>query len=52
MEKYTFKEGTQVPDKGTYDHIFDALSYCTAFMYPLKRIGAVQKPMRWGTKTL
>lgn len=52
MEKYTFKEGTQVPDKGTYDHIFDALSYCTAYLYPLKRIGATQKPMRWGTKTL
>jgi len=50
MEKYTYKEGTQTPDKNSgYDHVFDALSYCVAYLYPLKRAQETEnKPKRWG----
>jgi len=38
LDRYTFKEGTQIPDKDSgYDHMFDALSYAIAFMFPLRR---------------
>jgi len=37
LEKYTYKEGTQTPDKGKFDHMFDALTYCVDYLYPLKR---------------
>jgi len=49
LEKYTFKEGTQIPDKNSgYDHIFDALSYSIAYLYPLRRNGTQDtKPQRW-----
>jgi len=53
LDKYTFKEGTQVPDKNSgYDHIFDALSYAVAFMFPLKKDVDLDKttPTRWGHK--
>jgi PBSX family phage terminase large subunit len=51
MEKYNFKEGTQVPDKGgkqDFSHQFDALSYCVAFLFPLRREVAPALPQRWG----
>lgn len=50
LEKYTYKEGTQVPDKNSgYDHVFDALSYCVAYLYPLtKETDTTYKPQRWG----
>ena len=50
LEKYCYKEGTQVPDKGTWDHMFDAASYCVDFMFPIKRnIDADQlRPQRFG----
>jgi phage terminase large subunit len=39
LEKFAYKEGTQVPNKNQgYDHMFDALSYCVAFLYPIRRI--------------
>lgn len=52
MEKYTYKEGTQTPDKNSgYDHIFDALSYCVAYLYPLKKNTSTEdKPKRWTHK--
>jgi phage terminase large subunit len=53
LEKYTFKEGTQIPDKDSgYDHMFDALSYAVAYMFPLKRDQdlAQVKPQRWAHK--
>ena len=37
FNNYTYKEGTQVPDKGQYDHIFDAATYCIEYLYPVTR---------------
>lgn len=51
VEKYNYKEGTQVPDKGgkqDFSHQFDALSYCVAFLFPLRREVAPALPQRWG----
>jgi len=51
MEKYNFREGTQVPEKGgkqDFSHQFDALSYCVAFLFPLRREVAPALPQRWG----
>jgi len=50
LEKYTYKEGTQIPDKDSgFDHMFDALSYAVAYMFPLKRDQDPnnQKPRWW-----
>lgn len=48
LEKYCYKEGTQVPDKGQWDHMFDAASYCIDFMFPIKRDTIPEQPQRWG----
>jgi hypothetical protein len=49
LEKYSFKDGTQVPDKGEWDHMFDAASYCVDFLFPLTRDRAPMPPaQRWG----
>ena len=48
LEKYCYKEGTQVPDKGTWDHMFDAASYCIDYMFPIKRDTKPELPQRWG----
>lgn len=51
MEKYNFREGTQVPDKGgksDFSHQFDALSYCVAFLFPLRKEVVPALPQRWG----
>ena len=52
LEKYCYKPGTQIPDKDSgFDHIFDALSYCVSFIFPLKRTQAPYVPQRWGITT-
>ena len=50
LDKHTFKPGTGIPDKDSgHDHMFDALSYMVAYLFPIKR-----KPQpnegaeRWG----
>lgn len=51
LEKYTYKQGTQIPDKDSgYDHIFDALSYCIAYMFPIRKNIQPQQTQRWGAK--
>jgi phage terminase large subunit len=51
LEKYTYKEGTQIPDKDSgYDHIFDALSYSVAYLFPIRKNITPQQPQRWGAK--
>ena len=35
LEKFCYKENTQVPDKGQWDHMFDAASYCVDYLFPL-----------------
>ena len=48
LEKYCYKDGTQVPDKGEWDHMFDAASYCVDFLFPLTRDRApMPQPQRW-----
>lgn len=52
LEKYTYKEGTQIPDKDSgYDHIFDALSYSVAYLFPIKKQIQPLQPQRWGART-
>jgi len=50
LERYTYKEDTMQPDKGTYDHMFDALSYCVDYLYPIKRDIKPTAPERWTHK--
>ena len=53
LEKYCFKEDTQQPDKDSgFDHQFDALSYATAYLFPIRRqLDQEQvKPQRWAHK--
>jgi len=50
LDKHSFKPGTTIPDKDTgFDHMFDAISYAVAYLYPIKRIATVPtQPQRWG----
>ena len=50
LERYTYKEDTMIPDKGQYDHMFDALSYCVDYLYPIKRDIKPTAPERWTHK--
>jgi hypothetical protein len=50
LEKFCFKPGTQIPDKGEWDHMFDAASYCIQYMFPLRKDTAAYVPQRWGHK--
>jgi phage terminase large subunit len=48
LEKHSFKAGTMIPDKETgFDHMFDAWSYCLAYLFPLRRSVKPQTPQRW-----
>ena len=48
LEKYTYKEGTQIPDKDSgYDHMFDALSYSVAYLFPIRKQITNTPPQRW-----
>ena len=50
LDKHTFKEGTGIPDKDSgHDHMFDALSYKLAFLYPIRKaVSTSNQPQRWG----
>ena len=50
LEKYCYKEGTQVPNKGEFDHMFDALSYAVDYIFPIQRDvdPDALRPQRWG----
>jgi hypothetical protein len=50
LEKFVYKEGTQQPDKGQFDHMFDAASYCVDYLFPLvkEREIDLDAPMLWG----
>lgn len=48
LEKFTYKEGTQIPDKDSgYDHMFDAFSYKIAYLWPIKRPTQANTVQRW-----
>lgn len=49
LDKHVFKPDSQIPDKDSgYDHMFDALSYMVAYLWPLRRDVTVIAPQRWG----
>lgn len=49
LDKHVFKTGSQIPDKDTgFDHLFDALSYMVAYIWPVRRDIPLQEPQRWG----
>ena len=50
LERYVYKDQTQIPDKSGYDHMFDALSYCVEYLYPIKRLIKPTAPERWTHK--
>lgn len=52
LERYTYKEDTQIPDKGVYDHMFDALSYPVEYLYPIRRVIPEQAPKRFGVSQI
>ena len=50
LEKFCYKEGTQVPDKNGYDHMFDAASYCVDYLFPITKDYEpdLDAPATWG----
>lgn len=50
LDKHSFKPGTTIPDKETgFDHMFDAISYAVAYLYPIKKTTTAQPTQqRWG----
>jgi len=51
LEKFCFKQGTQIPDKDSgFDHLFDAASYCIQYMFPITKPTAPLPERRWAHK--
>jgi len=51
LEKHSYKTGTSIPDKDSgYDHLFDAVSYAVAYLFPIKKPAPIQKAQSWGHK--
>lgn len=51
FEKHMYKEGSTIPDKESgHDHMFDAISYAVAYMFPVRRNidSDATRPQRWG----
>jgi phage terminase large subunit len=49
LQNYSYKEDSQIPDKGVYDHMFDALTYPIEFLFPIKpAVVAQSQPQRFG----
>lgn len=53
LQRLSYKEGTSIIDKDSgLDHQFDALTYMTDFIWPIKtQYDAVEEPLRWGVAT-
>lgn len=53
LQRLSYKEGTSIIDKDSgLDHQFDALSYMTDFLFPVKTQFEQQpEPQRWGVAT-
>jgi len=45
---YSYKQDSQVPDKGVYDHAFDALTYAIEFLFPITKPQPDTVPERFG----
>ena len=37
LQRYVYKQDTQIPEKGKWDHMFDATTYCVEYMYPVTK---------------
>lgn len=37
LQRYAYKSGTQIPDKGEWDHMFDAATYAVEYLFPVTR---------------
>ena len=37
LQRYVYKENTQIPEKGKWDHMFDSASYCVEYLYPVTK---------------
>lgn len=49
LNKQTYKQGTNLPDKQGYDHMLDALGYSVYANFPLKlERNTGSEPQRWG----
>ena len=47
LRKHTYKDGTQQPDKGKWDHYGDALGYLTNSLYPIRQnMRTMNQPIR------
>lgn len=53
LQRLSYKEGTSIIDKDSgLDHQFDALSYMTDFLWPIKtQHETVEQPQRWSIST-
>jgi len=53
LQRLSYIEGTNTIDKNSgLDHQFDALSYMTDFLFPIKtRVETIEEPQRWGVAT-
>ena len=45
---YSYKEDSQVPDKGVFDHFFDAATYPIEFLFPIQKPQQPVAPKRFG----
>jgi hypothetical protein len=53
MERWTYKEGTSVPDKDSgYDHFADCVRYMISYIWPVKRDLVPQPAQRWTHRTI
>jgi len=48
LKNYSYKEDTQIPDKGEHDHFFDALTYPIEFLFPIQKPTVQTMPKRFG----
>ena len=37
LQRYAYKTGTQIPEKGEWDHMFDAATYAVEYLFPVTR---------------
>jgi hypothetical protein len=48
LKNYSYKEDSQVPMKGEFDHMFDALTYPIEFLFPIQKPAVRQAVQRFG----
>ena len=46
--RYTYKPGTQIPEKGEWDHMFDAATYAVEYLFPVTREARIDNTKHFG----